>query len=113
VAHQEVTQQPASTMRGREGGTTIGRLEAMQEPAGATRQWESSTTRGQGEAMQQPAGATRQQEGQRNKRTMRGNATTSWCDERASGRCDKKQCGATRGEKRHDKRQRNNQPAQV
>jgi hypothetical protein len=95
--NQEAVQQPAGAMRGQEGGTMRGRQEAMQDPAGATRQREGGTTRGQGEAMQQPAGATKQREGQRNGRTTRGSATTSWCNERASGRRDKKQCSATRG----------------
>jgi hypothetical protein len=75
-----------------------GQQKAMQEPARATRRLEGGTMRGQGEAMRQPAGAMRQQEGQRNERTTKGNATTSWCDERASGQHDKKQSSATRGE---------------
>jgi len=39
----QATQQPASTMRGREGGATRGRQEMMvQQPAGATRQREAT-----------------------------------------------------------------------
>ena len=82
AAQGQATQQPASTMRGREGGATRGRQEMMaQQPACATRQQE---------AAQLDKKTTRQREGG----ASRGNATTSRRDERTRGR---------RGAQREDK----------
>ena len=106
AAQGQAMQQPASTMRGREGGETRGRQEMMaRQPAGTTRQREATrrddkTMRRRDdkraahrEATQQPDGATRGREGGagRNERTRRGDATTSWCDELTRG------CSVTRG----------------
>ena len=75
---------PASTMRGQEGGATRRRDKTMR---GITTRVQEDERAAHQEATQQPAGMTRRREGntERNKRTKRGDATTSWHDELTRG----------------------------